>query len=127
MVEFGIEHLPCDVRDYEVGFPNRYLIKLGGWVVRRKWQALIGSQRLRRRSSTRTGRERVIRLNGIGGVRLQNPDRNFDPGFFTTHLCHSERGEEISDGFCRNAGMITRRCLKAWPHASHVVAGLRST
>ena len=21
---FGIEHLPCDVRDYEVRFPNRY-------------------------------------------------------------------------------------------------------
>jgi hypothetical protein len=25
--EFGMEHLPCDVRDYEVGFPNRYLTK----------------------------------------------------------------------------------------------------
>jgi hypothetical protein len=25
--------LPCDVRDYEVRFPNRYLTKLGGWVV----------------------------------------------------------------------------------------------
>jgi len=23
----------------------------------------------------------VIRLNGIGGVRFENPDRNFDPGF----------------------------------------------
>jgi len=29
-----------------------------------------------------TERERVIRLNGIGGVIFQNPDRNFDPGFF---------------------------------------------
>jgi hypothetical protein len=29
-----------------------------------------------------TERERVIRLNGIGGVTLQNPDRLFDPGFF---------------------------------------------
>jgi len=28
-----------------------------------------------------TERERVIRLNGIGGVTFQNPDRNFDPGF----------------------------------------------
>jgi hypothetical protein len=30
-----------------------------------------------------TERERVIRLNGIGGVIFQNPDRKFDPGFFT--------------------------------------------
>src|SRR6266481_8562170 len=28
-----------------------------------------------------TERERVIRLNGIGGVRFKNPDRTFDPGF----------------------------------------------
>jgi hypothetical protein len=28
-----------------------------------------------------TERERVIRLNGIGGVTFQNPDRIFDPGF----------------------------------------------
>jgi hypothetical protein len=29
-----------------------------------------------------TGRERVIRLNGIGGVRFQkNPNRNLDSGF----------------------------------------------
>jgi hypothetical protein len=34
----------------------------------------------------------VIRLNGIGGVIFQNPDRNFDPGFFPP-LCHPERSE----------------------------------
>jgi hypothetical protein len=28
-----------------------------------------------------TERERVIRLNGIGGVTFENPDRTFDPGF----------------------------------------------
>jgi hypothetical protein len=28
-----------------------------------------------------TERERVIRLNGIGGVIFQSPDRSFDPGF----------------------------------------------
>jgi hypothetical protein len=32
----------------------------------------------------------VIRLNGIGGVRFENPDRNFDPGFFAKDYCHSE-------------------------------------
>jgi hypothetical protein len=40
-----------------------------------------------------TERERVIRLNGIGGVLFQNPDRNFDPGFFivpSTHVILSE-------------------------------------
>jgi hypothetical protein len=42
-----------------------------------------------------TERERVIRLNGIGGVRFQkNPDRIFDPGFFVKDFCHSERSEE---------------------------------
>jgi hypothetical protein len=41
-----------------------------------------------------TERERVIRLNGIGGVTFQNPDRSFDPGFFTKQFCHSERSEE---------------------------------
>jgi len=33
-----------------------------------------------------TKREREIRLNGIGGVILKNPDRNFDPGFFVQAL-----------------------------------------
>ena len=56
-------------------------MKLGGLVARRKWQAFIGSQTLWRRSSARYLRERVIRLNGIGGVTFQNPDRKFDPGF----------------------------------------------
>jgi hypothetical protein len=33
----------------------------------------------------------VIRLNGIGGVTFQNPDRNFDPGFFVGPRRHPER------------------------------------
>jgi hypothetical protein len=41
-----------------------------------------------------TERERVIRLNGIGGVTFQNPDRNFDPGFFVkTFVILSEASE----------------------------------
>jgi hypothetical protein len=31
-----------------------------------------------------TERERVIRLNGIGGVTFQTRIENFDPGFFTS-------------------------------------------
>ena len=37
----------------------------------------------------------MIRLNGIGGVIFQNPDRNFDPGFFVfaNVVIQSERSE----------------------------------
>ena len=45
-----------------------------------------------------TGR---IHLNGTGGVKFQNPDRNLDPGFFvdlasgTTHASHSEVATDL--------------------------------
>ena len=40
-----------------------------------------------------TERERVIRLNGIGGVRFRTRIEKFDPGFFVKDFCHSERSE----------------------------------
>jgi hypothetical protein len=47
-----------------------------------------------------TERERVIRLNGIGGVTFQNPDRIFDPGFFVSAtavvLSEEQRSRRIS-------------------------------
>jgi hypothetical protein len=45
-----------------------------------------------------TERERVIRLNGIGGVTFQTRIENFDPGFFyINESCHSARSEEWSE------------------------------
>jgi hypothetical protein len=41
-----------------------------------------------------TERERVIRLNGIGGVRFQKPGSKLRSGFFANDFCHSERSEE---------------------------------
>jgi len=41
-----------------------------------------------------TERERVIRLNGIGGVTFKTRIEKFDPGFFVKDFCHSERSEE---------------------------------
>jgi hypothetical protein len=46
-----------------------------------------------------TERERVIRLNGIGGVTFENPDRKFDPGFLLgwrgQSLQRSQRGKTV--------------------------------
>ena len=67
----------------------------------RTWQALIGSQTLRRRSSTRYEREREIRLNGIGGVIFRNPDRNFGPGFLSLRIQSSIFGDPLSWFFHR--------------------------
>jgi len=58
-----------------------------------------------------TERERVIRLNGIGGVIFQNPDRNFDPGFFVGDSCHSEGSEESRTIFCPAAETNSQRCF----------------
>src|SRR6476659_668624 len=41
--------------------------------------------------------------------------------------CHSERSEESLITFERSVSLNGQRCLKAWPHAWHFVAALRST
>jgi hypothetical protein len=42
-----------------------------------------------------TKREREIRLNGTGGVKiLKNPDRNFDPGFWLTRSGFKRRNNK---------------------------------
>src|SRR5437762_2622250 len=48
-----------------------------------------------------TERERVIRLNGIGGVTLQTRIESFDPGFFTltTFVIPSE-AKNLGLNFC---------------------------
>ncbi len=50
-----------------------------------------------------------------------------DANVHATSSCHSERSEEsqiISGPLLME---LNQRCLKAWPHASHFVAALRST
>jgi hypothetical protein len=44
-----------------------------------------------------TERERVIRLNGIGGVRFQKPGSNFDPGFFVEALQRQVIPSEVEE------------------------------
>jgi len=46
-----------------------------------------------------TERERVIRLNGIGGVTFQNPDRNFDPGFLVEDLVIPSEAKNLRSFF----------------------------
>jgi hypothetical protein len=41
-----------------------------------------------------TERERVIRLNGIGGVTFQKPGSKIRSGFFVKDFFHSEQSEE---------------------------------
>jgi hypothetical protein len=59
-----------------------------------------------------TERERVIRLNGISGVRFANPDRNFDPGFFVRTVvvivseAQGSRTDPVKSSFGLSAGFL---------------------
>jgi hypothetical protein len=87
-----------------------------------------------------TERERVIRLNGIGGVRFQKTRIEISIRVFSlrTFVILSEaklqRSGQSPRGQAFNLGSFLpqrwndrQRCLKAWPHASHFVAALGST
>jgi len=53
----------------------------------------------------------VIRLNGIGGVTFQNPDRNFDPGFLVEDLVILSEAKNLRSFFCPVARMNGQRCF----------------